>query len=539
MRARLKTQPPLSCCTLRARSSARFPAASTHGCPLYPLPFSGAGNKQAAARRRPPTAPGPLAVRTARMRMLLAVRKVTALAASSRPSSGSRAAAGANAGRPPRYRRHPKPPYSYLALIALVIRAAPGRRLKLSQILQQLRSLFPSFGGGYQGWRDSVRHNLSSNPCFAKVLKDPAKPKAKGNYWTVDVSLIPPAALRLQNTAVTRGGATAFARDLAPFVLRGHPYSCGVPAPPPDPPVNPPPSPPPAPPQPRRSPFSIASLLKEFPEGGDKPPPPPSGDPPPSPLWGSTLILHLPPPTWLPPPAAPPPHTPPSEQSGGSPDLDPPPRPPPTWGQLPTSYSTAVAPNAVAPPGGPPFLTLRWGMLPPPQPPSAPPGPALTSEGGAQAVPPNKTIFDIWLSHPGDIQHPILHAPPISGVTGSVARCHGERQRRPRPQQRQRSRQGRGRRLGDGGTPVLPGSASSLPARLALPAGRCRLRGEALGCGSPGLTVPNRQLPDSPRHAKLIPAESTALAQRYPEKPPVSWELSELDDRFFGEIRAE
>ncbi|KAM8982798.1 forkhead box protein H1, partial [Ara ararauna] len=72
--------------------------------------------------------------------------------------------------RPPRfrYRRHPKPPYSYLALIALVIRAAPGRRLKLAQIIQEIRSLFPFFGGGYQGWKDSVRHNLSSNPCFAK-----------------------------------------------------------------------------------------------------------------------------------------------------------------------------------------------------------------------------------------------------------------------------------------------------------------------------------------------------------------------------------
>ncbi|XP_037234928.1 forkhead box protein H1-like [Falco rusticolus] len=123
-----------------------------------------------------------------------------------------------------RYRRHPKPPYSYLALIALVIRAAPGRRLKLAQIIQEIGSLFPFFGGGYQGWKDSIRHNLSSNPCFAKVLKDPAKPKAKGNYWTVDVSRIPPDALKLQNTAVARGGAAAFARDLAPFVLRGCPY---------------------------------------------------------------------------------------------------------------------------------------------------------------------------------------------------------------------------------------------------------------------------------------------------------------------------
>nr|XP_054509740.1 forkhead box protein H1 [Agelaius phoeniceus] len=86
---------------------------------------------------------------------------------------------------------------------------------------------------------DSVRHNLSSNPCFAKVLKDPSKPHSKGNFWTVDVARIPPAALRLQNTPVARG--SAFAPDLAPFVLRGCPY----------PPCPGPPT----------SPFSIEALL--------------------------------------------------------------------------------------------------------------------------------------------------------------------------------------------------------------------------------------------------------------------------------------
>ncbi|XP_061210703.1 forkhead box protein H1-like [Neopsephotus bourkii] len=137
--------------------------------------------------------------------------------------------------RPPRfrYRRHPKPPYSYLALIALVIRAAPGRRLKLAQIIQEIRSLFPFFGGGYQGWKDSVRHNLSSNPCFAKVLKDPSRPQAKGNFWTVDLSRIPAGALRLQNTAVARGGSAAFPPDLTPFILRGcRPPPGGGPPPP-------------------------------------------------------------------------------------------------------------------------------------------------------------------------------------------------------------------------------------------------------------------------------------------------------------------
>lgn len=36
--------------------------------------------------------------------------------------------------RKKRYRRHDKPPYTYLAMIALVIQAAPSRRLKLAQV---------------------------------------------------------------------------------------------------------------------------------------------------------------------------------------------------------------------------------------------------------------------------------------------------------------------------------------------------------------------------------------------------------------------
>ncbi|KYO43807.1 forkhead box protein H1 [Alligator mississippiensis] len=95
-----------------------------------------------------------------------------------------------------RYSRHRKPPYSYLAMIALVIRAAPARRLKLAQ-----------------------------------MLKDPDKPTAKGNFWTVDVSRIPPDALKLQNTALSRQDAAAFAHDLGPYVLQGRPYPGSAPPP--------------------------------------------------------------------------------------------------------------------------------------------------------------------------------------------------------------------------------------------------------------------------------------------------------------------
>ncbi|XP_040207957.1 forkhead activin signal transducer 3-like [Rana temporaria] len=90
------------------------------------------------------------------------------------------------------------------------------------QILQEISILFPFFKGNYQGWKDSIRHNLSSNDCFRKVLKDPLKPQAKGNYWTVDVSRIPAEAMKLQNTAVTR--QETYPHDLAPYILHGQPY---------------------------------------------------------------------------------------------------------------------------------------------------------------------------------------------------------------------------------------------------------------------------------------------------------------------------
>ncbi|XP_040210623.1 forkhead activin signal transducer 3-like [Rana temporaria] len=120
------------------------------------------------------------------------------------------------------YQRYAKPPYSYLAMISLVIQTSPERKLKLSQILHDISTLFPFFKGDYQGWKDSVRHNLSSNDCFRKVLKDPLKPQAKGNYWTVDVSRIPAEAMKLQNTAVTR--QEVYPYDLAPYILHGQPY---------------------------------------------------------------------------------------------------------------------------------------------------------------------------------------------------------------------------------------------------------------------------------------------------------------------------
>ena len=84
-------------------------------------------------------------------------------------------------------RRQEKPPYSYIALIVMAIQASPNKRCTLSEIYQFLQQRFPFFRGSYQGWKNSVRHNLSLNECFIKLPKGLGRP-GKGHYWTIDPS---------------------------------------------------------------------------------------------------------------------------------------------------------------------------------------------------------------------------------------------------------------------------------------------------------------------------------------------------------------
>lgn len=82
--------------------------------------------------------------------------------------------------------RRAKPPFSYIALIAMAIRDSSSGRLTLAEINDSLVENFPFFRGSYTGWRNSVRHNLSLNDCFLKVLRDPSRPWGKDNYWMLN-----------------------------------------------------------------------------------------------------------------------------------------------------------------------------------------------------------------------------------------------------------------------------------------------------------------------------------------------------------------
>uniref|UniRef100_A0A9L0K2C4 Forkhead box H1 n=1 Tax=Equus asinus TaxID=9793 RepID=A0A9L0K2C4_EQUAS len=283
-------------------------------------------------------------------------------------------------------------------------------------------------GAGGRGGGGNPEYPGSHGPTQAcphnQVPKDPAKPQAKGNFWAVDVSLIPAEALRLQNTALcrrwqSRGVRGAFAKDLGPYVLHGRPYRPPSPQPPPS------------------EGFSIKSLLGDPGEEAPRSSPGLAGSTrsgedvvPTQPLPSERSLwplCPLPGPmraegeasqgrTSRPSPLSPQPRTWPLHLLQGTPDsggLASGGHRASLWGQLPTSYLPTYTPNVVMPlaplpptscPQCPPSTSpAYWGVAPETH---GPPGLLWDLDALFQGVPPNKSIYDVWISHPRDLAAP-------------------------------------------------------------------------------------------------------------------------------------
>ncbi|KZT72674.1 hypothetical protein DAEQUDRAFT_736030 [Daedalea quercina L-15889] len=78
----------------------------------------------------------------------------------------------------------PKPPFTYAQLCYRAIKALGGKA-SLQEICQWIRETFDWYKYCAKDWESSVRHNLSSNPGFKKLLRGKDE-KGKGALWLVD-----------------------------------------------------------------------------------------------------------------------------------------------------------------------------------------------------------------------------------------------------------------------------------------------------------------------------------------------------------------
>ncbi|XP_040902772.1 forkhead box protein N1 [Toxotes jaculatrix] len=80
----------------------------------------------------------------------------------------------------------PKPIYSYSILIFMALKSSKTGSLPVSEIYSFMTEHFPYFKTAPDGWKNSVRHNLSLNKCFEKVENKNGSSSRKGCLWALN-----------------------------------------------------------------------------------------------------------------------------------------------------------------------------------------------------------------------------------------------------------------------------------------------------------------------------------------------------------------
>ncbi|KAL5631619.1 hypothetical protein ACGC1H_007218 [Rhizoctonia solani] len=109
-----------------------------------------------------------------------------------------------------------KPFYPYSTLIRYAIKGSPNQRLLLEDIYFALASRFPYFRNAPPGWKNSIRHNLSLNPCFEKIPR-PLTDRGKGHYWTVNDSIDPRTGVHRVRKKKSKGTKSTASTAAAPY----------------------------------------------------------------------------------------------------------------------------------------------------------------------------------------------------------------------------------------------------------------------------------------------------------------------------------
>ncbi|KAF8924877.1 Forkhead box protein J2 [Dissophora ornata] len=81
--------------------------------------------------------------------------------------------------------KYPKPTHSYSYLITTAILESPQQQMTLNEIYEWVMDRYPWYRTAINGWKNSIRHNLSLNKAFMRVPRPPSEP-GKGSYWKLD-----------------------------------------------------------------------------------------------------------------------------------------------------------------------------------------------------------------------------------------------------------------------------------------------------------------------------------------------------------------
>jgi len=106
-----------------------------------------------------------------------------------------------------------KPPYSYATLISYAIQTHPNKQMTLNEIYTWITDHYPYYKKAGNGWKNSIRHNLSLNRLFIRVPR-PINEPGKGSYWTVDPSITEDG-----NSSIAKTRASRTFSDPVPYGL--------------------------------------------------------------------------------------------------------------------------------------------------------------------------------------------------------------------------------------------------------------------------------------------------------------------------------
>jgi hypothetical protein len=115
---------------------------------------------------------------------------------------------------------HTRPQLPYSDLITLAILSSPSQKSTLRDIYNFMIREYPYFREDQDGWKNSVRHNLSLSKRFVRVPR-PGGEKGKGQYWMLSGDGVKKKQKR-NNSAFIDPYLSSHSSDSVQFDLRTH-----------------------------------------------------------------------------------------------------------------------------------------------------------------------------------------------------------------------------------------------------------------------------------------------------------------------------